>query len=433
MDNTVLIEIDWDELMGDISDGNVIPVIGNEVYKFFEDGNLILYDRYLSESLLQQKGVSDVSNLTLAETVSYLRKKQNLSIKKIITTLRDIVKKSDFQFPMLSDLAKVEPFQFFANTTVFDAVLEKNINDEREKVDSFNFSINEDISDCNNIEKLTTPVIFNVFGSLLNTSDPALSEEEMLEFTASFNSRMTVAAPSILNALKIKTLLFIGCSYPEWLIRFLLRVLSNQRMNTWPGENRKIIVVNDESDYRPKQFDFLKNYNAETYDGNTAEFVTELTGKWREHPFEGKPKMIFLSYAREDEAAVENFKAKVKKEIKEVDFWFDKEKLFSGNNFEDKITQHIKDAHLFIPFISENCFNDPKRYVVKEWQRAHTFHLVMRGEKKEKYLMPIAIDNVGLNNDVLTENFPNLSIEKVPDGNVSEDFINRLRVTLNLI
>jgi hypothetical protein len=334
---------------------------------------------------------------------------------------------------LLAKLVKIDQLFLFINTTVFDAVLEKNINAEREDVELFTFSINEDITDCNHIEKLTSPVIFNVFGSLLNTSDPALSEEEMLEFTASFNGRMSVAAPSILNALKIKTLLFIGCSYPEWLIRFLLRVLSNQRMNTWPGENRKIIVVNDESDYRKRQFDFLKNYNAETYDGNTSEFITELTEKWAEHPFDGKPKMIFLSYAREDEQAVENLKANLKKAVKGIDFWFDKEKMFSGNNFENKITQNIRDADLFISFVSENCLNEPSRYVVKEWERAHTFNLVMKAEKKEKYLMPIAIDDVGLSHPILKENFPNLSIEKVPGGNISEEFINRLKVTLNLI
>ena len=159
-------------------------------------------------------------------------------------------------FPANSILG-VTDLNYYINTGVYNNVLENNLAEIRKQTaTSINFSINEPFSDCDDLERLQAPFVFNVFGSLLNTVDPALSEEDMLEYTGYFKEKMKNAI-NIINALKNKNLLFIGCSFPDWMVRFILRLLSNEAMRDW-GTKRTIMVVNDISDLRNMQYEFLK-------------------------------------------------------------------------------------------------------------------------------------------------------------------------------
>lgn len=422
-------EIDWEELLEDISEGNIIPVIGNEIYKFTIDNQLTSVDEYLAGKIFQENGLTADPTLSLAEAMDYLEKEKNFHVRDLIRMLKEIVEGIPYNFPLLTKFLEIDKLLFYFNTTVYNSILENTIKKVRNQAaTSINFSIRSKFPDCENIEDLTAPLVFNVFGSF-KSADPALSEEEMLEFTASFKERMNDNARTILDALKNKSLLFLGCTHPEWLIRFFLRVLSNERMHDWLNRRSQIIVVNDLSDYREKQYNFLKNYNTITYPGNTNEFIEELSTKWKEqHPSEVKRKTVFLSYTQKDIDAVERLKQALA-DINNVTCWYDKEKLFSGDNFETKITESIRDADLFIPLISQNSLGQQDKYVYDEWFQAYTFSKVRR----DKFMMPIAIDDVDLNNSIIKKFYPQMSIERVPAGNPNPDFINRLKGTLNLI
>lgn len=433
MENSLLTPIDWDELLQNIEEENLIPVIGNEVYQFELNDKLTGIDSYLSGKLLEENNLEVQFPLTLAEVADALGKKKNLHIRDIVRRLKEIVDGIDFNFPVLENFLEINKLFFYLNTTVYNSILE-NITKKvrKQKVTSINFSIRSKFPDCENIEELTEPLIFNVFGSF-KSADPALSEEEMLEFTASFKERMNDNAKSILDALKNKSLLFLGCTHPDWLIRFFLRVLSNERINDWLNRRSQIIVVNDQSDYRQKQYSFLKNYNVVTYDGNTNEFIQQLTTRWKQkNPGEVKPKTIFLSYTQKDVHAVEKLKQALAR-INNVTCWYDKEKLFSGDNFETTIIDNIRKADLFIPLLSQNSLAQQDKYVYDEWFKADTVNRFRELDgRKEKYLMPIVIDDADLNNSIVKKFYPQISIEKVPDGNPNDDFINRLKVNLNI-
>ena len=434
MYNSQLTPIDWNELIGAISEGNLIPVIGNEVYKFRAGDNLISIDDYLSGKILQEHNVTDQSDLTLAEAINYLAKEKQIPIRSINKRLKEIVDDINFEFPLLSDFLEINQLYFYLNTTVYTNILENKITEIRkQRVISSNFSIRSKFSDCENIEQLQEPFVFNVFGSF-KSADPALSEEEMLEFTASFKERMNDNARTILDALKNKSLLFLGCTHPDWLIRFFLRILSNERMNDWLNRRSQIIVVNDQSTDREKQYNFLNNYNAVTYDGNTNEFVQELISKWRQvNPVKQKPKMIFLSYTQKDVTAVEKLKLALGG-IHNVICWYDKDKLFSGDNFELTIIDNIRKADLFIPLLSENSLTQQDKYVLEEWSKADAVNKFRELDgRKDRYLMPIVIDNADLNHSIVKRYYPQLSIEKVPEGNPNADFIDRLKVNLHLV
>ncbi|MDB5192719.1 MAG: toll/interleukin receptor protein [Segetibacter sp.] len=430
MINNLSSKISWDVLMEKIAEGSVIPIIGNEMFKLKEQE--VTVDNFLKRQLEKENDIQENSTNTLSETISYLMQ-QGQDIDTIISSLKRMAGKIDAHFPALHKLLQIEKLNFFTNTTVYSTLIEKQIlKSKGQSAKAIDFSICSTFEDCEDIETLSSPVIFNVFGSFKSV-DPALRDEEMLEFTTSFKERMLVNAPDILNAFKNKTLLFLGCSQPDWLIRFFLRVISNERMNDWVKRRNKIIVVNDASNHRQKQYEFFKNYNAKTYEGNTKEFIDELTDNWNLiNPTTVKPKVIFLSYTHKDAAAVENVKQALM-QVSNLTCWYDKERLRAGDNYEDDIIDNIRNADLFIPLISKNCLVQEDRYVLKEWLRAtDTYRYRLKGGKADKYLMPIVIDNTDLDNKIIKDYYKDLSIEPVPEGKMDNAFIDRVKEILKL-
>ncbi len=255
----------------------------------------------------------------------------------------------------------------------------------------------------------------------------------MLEFTSRFKEKMGDAkAINLINALQNKSLLFLGCSFPNWMVRFILRLLSNQPLQSW-GTQRRIVVVNDPSDLRNTQFDFLKNYKVSTYLGSTEEFINELARQWNQrNPATVKNKVVFLSYTVKDKEAVENLKKAILG-INNVECWYDIDKIGAGDDFKIKIAKNIKSADLFIPLISENSLLHKDGYVQIEWFTADNVNTFRKIDgRTDKYLMPIVIDDTNPYNENVPKYFSELSIGKVPLGNPTPEFINQLKETLNL-
>ncbi|HVF98139.1 MAG TPA: SIR2 family protein, partial [Flavisolibacter sp.] len=272
---------DWDELLEFISEKQLTPVIGKELYKFTEADSLIPFDEYLSKQLLQANGVTGLPPLPLTKAVSYLLNERRLKPMEVTRKLKTLVKEIRFDFPLLSQLLEITDLHYFINTSVYNNVLEQKFKEVRNSdLTSINFSINEPFSDCDDLEKLKQPFVFNVFGSLLNTVDAALSEEDMLEYTGYFKEKLSGAA-NIINALRNHNLLFIGCAFPDWMVRFILRLLSAEPLQEW-GTRRTIVVINDKSDVRQTQFDYLRTFDVVTYEGSTADFMQELSERWKQ-------------------------------------------------------------------------------------------------------------------------------------------------------
>ena len=55
MENILSEPEDWDELFELITDDQLTPIIGKEIYRFRDGENLILLDEYLSQKLLGHK------------------------------------------------------------------------------------------------------------------------------------------------------------------------------------------------------------------------------------------------------------------------------------------------------------------------------------------------------------------------------------------
>lgn len=422
---------DWNDLLKLIHEKTLTPVVGQEMFKYKQNNELLLLDSYLSNKLLEKFEVKDRSAGTLTDSVNYLliEKKaeyENIS-EDIITYLDTLIKTTDFEFPLITDLLKITDLKYFVNTTVFYDILEKKIKEVREQQapDYKNFSPYSLFSFEQDLTKLSKSFVFNMFGSL--EKDPAISEDDLLEFTSKFSEKISIA-PNLVIALQNNNMLFLGCSYPEWMTRFVLRLLTIQALNEWgTGKpRRKIYVINDKSEFSEEQNKILKNYNVVSFEGSTTEFMTQLSQQWRKK-FE-EPKSIFLSYTRGDKEAVENLK-KGLEQIGNVRCWYDNEDLELAAKWRNEIIIEIDKADLFVPLISNNSL-EHKGFVEKEWDAAYNTNVLKK--KTAEYLIPIVIDDTDPYDKRVPKEFTELNIGKVPQGNPDEKFINKIKNILNL-
>jgi hypothetical protein len=426
---------DWDELLELITDRALTPVLGKEMYQFTENGSLSSIDTHVSRLLFEQNKITDQTATTLTQAVDFLEYEKNQKTMEVIRKLKSIVKDMDsVDFPLLDEFLQIKDLGYFVNTAVYNHVLEDKITKSRgKKAESINFSLRDGpVKDSNDPDKIVEPFVFNVFGSLLNTIDPALTEEDMLEYIGFFKEKIS-GATNIVNALKNKNLLFLGCTFPEWMMRFSLRLLSSEPMHEW-GNTRSIYIINDKSDYRDNLFKAMKNYNINTYDGNTADFVKELTKQWKEkNPETVKNKMVFLSYTRDDTEAVENIKKGIES-LGNVTCWYDKRELEPGDDWEEKIIVSIRKADMFIPLISINSLEHQDGYVQNEWKQGRNDWKFRNADKSGgKYLIPVVIDDSKLYSEKIAEFFDSkMNISKVPKGIPDSGFLDSIKKILDL-
>ncbi len=425
---------DWGELLGSISDGSLTPIIGKEIYKYEEPGNteLLSFDTYLSKKLIEKFEITDHPAGTLTDTVDYLKNEKEKKVKAIINNLKDSVEeKKEFVFPLLENLLRITNLKFFVNTTVFYDILKRKIELVRKENDSdykdfspnSNFSFDQEIKNQN----LSKTLVFNLFGSL--NTDPAISEELMLEFTSEFGETLK-NTPKLEVNFRNNNLLFLGCAYPEWMTRFVLRLLTDQAMYNWGTSRppRNIYIVNDKSPFRDEQDKILKYYDVIAFEGSNKEFISELLRQWK-MKYE-KPKQIFLSYTRGDKNAVENLeKALVLAGNGKIKCWYDKEDLELAAKWRSEIIIEIDKADLFVPLISNNSL-EHMGFVQKEWDAAYNTTVLKK--KTSEYLIPIVIDDTDPYDKRVPKEFTELNIGKVPQGNPDDKFLNKIKSILNL-
>ena len=182
---------DWDELLDFISDRQLTPILGKEIYKFKSDETLIPLDDYLSRQILESNHITYQPAFTLTKAVNFLVNDKKTKTMDIIRKLKSLVKEIHFEFPLLTEFLGITDLNYYVNTGVYNNILESNLAEIRKQTaTSINFSVNEPFSDCDDLDRLRAPFVFNVFGSLFNTVDPALSEEDMLEYVGHFKEKM---------------------------------------------------------------------------------------------------------------------------------------------------------------------------------------------------------------------------------------------------
>ena len=102
MNKTLSDQNDWDQLLDFITDHQLTPILGKEIYKFKKNDILIPVDEYLSEQLLESNHITGQPALSLFKAVNYLVNEKKIRTMDITRKLKSLVKEIHFEFPLLT-------------------------------------------------------------------------------------------------------------------------------------------------------------------------------------------------------------------------------------------------------------------------------------------------------------------------------------------
>jgi len=131
---------------------------------------------------------------------------------------------------------------------------------------------------------------------------------------------------------------------------------------------------------------------------------------------------IFISYAREDTAAVRTLKEAL--DAAGLTVWFDFDRLGAGDSFDLKIHQNIRRCSLFIPVLSRNTQARAQGFFRREWHYALDRDLEI--DPSQPFIVPVAIDDT-VDVATLPRRFREINITAAPEGRPSAEFIAQLK------
>lgn len=434
---------DWDDLLDSIKGRGVIPILGKELLVVSVEGREVAWESHLAARLAAALSL-DTQQLPAepdlnAVTLLYLR--GGGPLHKVHSKIKALVEESAGQIPEpLRKLAAITDFQLFVSTTfapfIADAIDQVRFQGEP-RTRRLDYSLYAEIKDLpTEVGHLREPHVYFLFGLLSATTDYAVTEEETLEFLHALQSDLH--RPKLLfDAFKSNDLLFLGCSFPDWLARFFVRTINNERLLLQAAAQARTRVIADgcsSSDLRLALF--LRQYKAEVLPvGSAVEFVDELFRRWSalpaDHPASSRvaePGGIFISYAREDHTAALALKSAL--DEASLDVWFDEDKLKSGEAWDREIRSRIADCAIFVPLLSRNAEGRIEGYFRDEWksaiERARGFDQTFR------FIRPIIVDDLPLKSSRIPPEFwgPDCNCVPIPGGHPSPEFVEDARKTI---
>ena len=435
----------WDDLLNFIEERRVIPIIGPELLTVDTDtGPRLLYD-WLAEKLAAKLGV-DTANLpapcTLNDVVCWFLSSRGRR-EEAYTRLRSILREAHFATPpALTQLAQITDFDLFVSTT-FDPLLEQAINAERfggaQSTDVIAYAPNRVADLPSERERLDRPVVYHLLGRLSASPTYVICDEDMLEFICGLQSEH-LTPEKLFHELEHSHLLLIGGNFTNWLARLFLRMAKRRRLSD-PRDVGEVLADNH-SGADARLMAFLQQVSVRTriYSG-AVEFVAELHRRWTARnagaqvialnapqrflpPEREMPEhAVFISYARDDLAAVRRLKAGL--DAAGVASWFDMEQLEGGDDFDRKIRRNIARCGFFIPVISAATQRRHEGFFRREWSYAND--RVRSMADAAVFVLPVCIDGTDAGAALVPDTFKSLHFARLSGGEVTPDFAQRLR------
>lgn len=367
-------EAAWAELIEQIIQGNVIPVICPSI--LLDKGNLhkSLVDFSAQYYKVDRNPASFSELLYDISCIRSTRQKKH----SICNLINEIFEKN--QFPpshLLVDLLSIKQFPFVI-TTSFTPIVENAMRDiwgERLRVMKFsnNPSEKQDIMSAADMHK---PTVFYMFGRV---GDPprryVLTDTDMLDFCSSWVANTGIRPENLVKELREKYLLVLGNDYSDWLFRFIwysFRISQKQDAEEAKASCYASNTVEDTlSNFLERHNTFMRQ--------NPAKFVQQIKERLRkelQHREQTKFDTvennadIFISYSRSDADIAEKLYNELTKEGKDV--WYDRKNISIAGNFMEEIRKGIRTARYFVPIFSnhiEQEKNDSHVYR-QEWDEA---------------------------------------------------------------
>lgn len=342
----------WEELVNKIMAGDVIPVIGPDFQLKGEvdvDKHLI---GWLSKYFKLENTPKTYSQLIYDPNVR--RYKDN--IYNIIDQVLNQMKLTPSD--LIVRLLKTKKFPFVI-TTSFTPVVENIMRNEWGEVQVLQFrnDASRDMKagegDITSERDLQKPTIFYMFGKHSYEKERyAVTEADFMVFCKSWLAEQNV--PKVLaTAIKKRSLLCLGSSYSDWLLRFIW-----YSMRTKVEDLRSSVVVSHHVE--PTLEEFLKRVEASIQrdpKGAIDQIVDRINARHSQiiNRYNDAPRFehdIFISYSRTDEFVVGRLRDSLKEQGLNV--WFDRTNINGGDGWLERITHGIRTSRLFVPILSKN-------------------------------------------------------------------------------
>jgi hypothetical protein len=437
----------WDDLLNYIEERRVIPIIGPDLLRVQTDHGLRPLYEWLAEKLAARLSV-DASvlpqPLTLNDVVcAYLGQRGRR--EEAYTRLRSIMREVDFEPPLaLRQLAQITDFDLYITTT-FDPLLEKAVNLERyagqPTADVIAYAPNRVADLPAERDQLQRAVVYHLLGRLSASPTYVVSDEDMLEFICALQSEH-LTPEKLFHELEHNHLLLIGSDFSNWLARLFLRMAKRKRLSD-PRDVGEVLA-DDHTMKDGRLVAFLQQVSVRTrvYGGAEA-FVAELHARWTRRqggtaasssagaapqrflpPSREMPEhAIFISYAREDLAAVQRLKAAM--DAAGLTTWFDLDRLEGGDDYDRKIRANIARCSFFVPVISAATQRRHEAYFRREWSYAVDRSLSIA--EGGVFILPVCIDDTPEASALVPDKFRALHITRMPDGEPTPEFLRRLK------
>jgi hypothetical protein len=437
----------WDDLLNYIEERRVIPIVGPDLLRVQTDGGPRLLYEWLAEKLAIRLAVDSAGlpqPLTLNDVVCcYLGQRGRR--EEVYTRLRSIMREVQLEPPQaLRQLTQITDFDLFVTTT-FDPLLELALNAERfagqPSTEVLAYAPNRVADLPTERSQLQRPVVYHLLGRLSASPTYVVSDEDMLEFICALQSEH-LTPEKLFHELEHSHLLLIGSDFSNWLARLFLRMAKRRRLSD-PRDVGEVFA-DDHTMQDERLVAFLQQVSVRTRVFTGAEaFVAELHRRWlqRQKPAaapgaaatapqrflpparEMPENAIFISYAREDLAAVQRLKASL--DAAGLTTWFDFDRLEGGDDYDRKISANIARCSYFLPVISSTTQRRHEAYFRREWSYA-----VDRSRNIAEgpvFILPVCIDETPESEALVPEKFKSVQISRLPGGESTPEFVRRLQ------
>lgn len=402
-------EVKWDLLVGQIINGEVIPVIGEDIVL---NGNRTIRQMFIN-SMCKTDGI-DLDKIDNGKTAglnnqahSYSQLIYHRHYQKerdlIYGRIKNLMEKYEKQFKasdLLKRILSIKQFPFVitvSTDSVAEIAMKKIWKERGREVKTLVFNNNpQDIDEKGDISKeadIENPTIYYMFGKA-DSNRPhsfVVTDEDMLLFCQSWLTEGR--RPKILSrVVGGKSLLFLGCNYPDWLVRF---IWYSMRSNL----EKSGMIVSEALE--PSLEDFMKRVHIEIQKDPlhvVDQIEQRLTKKMAEiddivrfdQPMERTD--VFISYSRSDEKSARMLYDELRKIGLNV--WYDRKNLAAGDKWLEKIKKSIESTKFFIALISDSMKSQVHESHVyrKEWNMAIE-HAKGMGSRRG-FIIPVALDEI---------------------------------------
>lgn len=430
-----------DDLLMFIRDGLVIPIIGPELV-LVDDGEgrqVPLYD-YVARRLAEHFRLTErlPGKFSLQDVVSAYSQ-DGRPIENIYPRISAILGERPFVTPpAILKLARIREFRLFITTT-FDSLMVQAVNEARfggaartqQIVYAGTRTRGGDLEP--GWETGSDPVVFHLLGKATSAPNYVATEEDTLEFVY----KLQADAPHmhLFDELTSKHLLILGCSFPDWLARFFIRMAKRTQLSSRRAATELLADNRSPADQNLALFLDNFSYSTRVFPGTATDFVDLLAERWEAKygkvpvdtpPIspvdsagaEEMPKgAVLISYAREDRAAAERLRTGLEQV---TDVWMDTDDLVAGDDYDLKIRRSISRCSLFVPVLSRTAAGRMEGYFRYEWKQA----VNRRNQIADDFpfIVPVIVDDLRMNSEGIPEPFWASHASVLPGGETSAEF-----------